>query len=663
MSHLEEKNQYVPIGQIVDLLLHIRTGNLPSDFTNDEGRKTLKPILDEVNALMAQFQAKTQRYQYILDGAGLGSWDWWIETNQVNFDRRWCEMLGLKFNETLQQLSTWDSRIHPDDKVNAYSKINAYLAGETSVYESIHRLMHTDGHWVWIMDRGRISESDSTGKPIRFTGTHFDITAFMEQQRLSEEIQKIAHIGGWELEPATGKTHWTPETYRIHGIDEGTATDKVMGINFYAPKDREKIAHYVAECLNGEQYQDVLEFNDAMGTKKWVEVMGKPQFDSTGKVYKISGTIRDVSDKVQREEEVRFILDTLGIGVWKFNPFSRDLLWDKSMYQLFDVSEKEFSSHYSAWENSLTPEARAKAVEELEMALRGEKDFHTTFEISTKSYGRRHIAGRGKVIRNDNGDPIMMYGVNFDRTDEEITERELELEKLKSIRNSKLASLGEMSAGIAHEINNPLAIILGTARALPKFVHLPEQLTAKIENIQAASERISKIVKSLRKFSRTSDKSEYKVHSLLKIVKESLILTEAKARRHATKISIDCKSDSRVFCEEIEIEQVLVNLIGNAIDAVKTLSERWVILQIHENNGLVVLQIRNSGPRINPEIEKKLFQPFFTTKPVGQGTGLGLSIAKGILNEHQATIELLADDPHTCFEICFLKDEVKKNDA
>jgi C4-dicarboxylate-specific signal transduction histidine kinase len=220
-----------------------------------------------------------------------------------------------------------------------------------------------------------------------------------------------------------------------------------------------------------------------------------------------------------------------------------------------------------------------------------------------------------------------------------------------------------MSAGIAHEINNPLTIICGTVLTLPKFVNNPEQLAAKIESIQSASERIAKIVRSLRKFSRTSDKSDYKLHSLSVIVKEAVVLTDVRARPHSTKVEVDCQSECDVLCDEIEMEQVFINLINNAVDAVKVLSEKWVRLQIQEVGGCVVIRIRDSGPRISPEIQQKLFQPFFTTKEVGQGTGLGLSIVKGILDEHRATIELVADDPHTCFEIRFPKAEAKKDAA
>lgn len=250
-----------------------------------------------------------------------------------------------------------------------------------------------------------------------------------------------------------------------------------------------------------------------------------------------------------------------------------------------------------------------------------------------------------------------------DITDRKRIQESLDLERTKSLRNAKLASLGEMAAGIAHEINNPLMIIYGTVRALSKFTNNPEQLATRIESIQVASERIAKIVRSLRKFSRTSDRSDYKFHSLRDIVKEALVLTDAKARRHFTRVGGDYKSECRVFCDEIEMEQVFVNMINNAIDAVQNLSEKWVMLELQESDGRIVVRIRDSGPRIGPDIQKKLFQPFFTTKPVGEGTGLGLSIVKGILDEHHATIELVADDLHTCFEIHFPKAEVKKDAA
>ena len=355
------------------------------------------------------------------------------------------------------------------------------------------------------------------------------------------------------------------------------------------------------------------------------------------------------------------------VGGWELDLKNGQVHMTKQTQILHEIDENYVPPKYSNGGEWYPPEVWPTVQAAVQKAIEHGTPYDLEAPFITAKNRRIWVRAQGFPVM-ENGKVVKLQGTFQDISDrkksEEFLERakeDLERERAKALSNAKLASLGEMSAGIAHEINNPLAIIYGTVRALPKFVNNPEQLAAKLKNIQSASERIAKIVKSLQKFSRTSNKSDYKVHSLREIVKEALVLTDAKARRHSAKVGVDCKSECQVFCDEIEMEQVFVNLINNAVDAVMVLSEKWVTLELQERDGRVVVRIRDSGPRISHEIQQKLFQPFFTTKPVGQGTGLGLSIVKGILDEHHATIELVADDSHTCFEISFPKTEVKKD--
>jgi PAS domain S-box-containing protein len=254
-----------------------------------------------------------------------------------------------------------------------------------------------------------------------------------------------------------------------------------------------------------------------------------------------------------------------------------------------------------------------------------------------------------------------IFTVAIDITAEVQMRKALELERLKVLRTSRLASLGEMSAGIAHEISNPLAIIEGSTNLLTKFLNNPEKLISKIEAIKKSCGRISKIVSGLRKFSRSGDKIELSLHSLSAIAREVLKLTESKSKRHDTSVTMESKTDASVFCNEIEIEQVLINLINNAIDAVKTNPEKWVKVLLFDDNDSVVLRVIDSGSGIPENVRNKLFEPFFTTKKVGEGTGLGLSISKGILDEHKATITVVTDYPNTCLEVRFPKAVAIKN--
>ncbi len=191
------------------------------------------------------------------------------------------------------------------------------------------------------------------------------------------------------------------------------------------------------------------------------------------------------------------------------------------------------------------------------------------------------------------------------------------------------------------------------ARTIPKIINDPEKLQDRLEKIAKATERIEKIVTGLRKFSRAADGSEMSGHEISKLVGEAMLLTEIKAKRFSTVVHMDMQSKSQIFCNEVEIEQVLINLVNNAIDAVQDFSKKWVKVQVYDENNQVVIRVSDAGLGIPEAVRAKLFDPFFTTKKVGDGTGLGLSISKGILDEHKATIEVLPNMSNTVFEIRF----------
>ena len=134
------------------------------------------------------------RLSLALDGAALGIWDWDLRDDSVQFDRRWCEMLGLDHASTPMVLQTWSDRVHPDDVDGCYRDIQAHLRGDAPHYENVHRMLHADGEWRYILDRGRVSGWDESGKPIRFTGTHLDITE-SERARLKLQSHQRELVG------------------------------------------------------------------------------------------------------------------------------------------------------------------------------------------------------------------------------------------------------------------------------------------------------------------------------------------------------------------------------------------------------------------------------------------------------------------------------------
>ncbi|MEZ4383752.1 MAG: response regulator [Nannocystaceae bacterium] len=131
-----------------------------------------------------------ERLELVLEGTRLGMWDWNPQTNEVAFDERWAQMLGHSLDEIPFTLESWSSRVHPEDLEACLRDITAHVEGRTEFYENVHRMRHADGHWVYILDRGRVVARDADNRPTRFTGTHTDISTQCEAERRARELAR-----------------------------------------------------------------------------------------------------------------------------------------------------------------------------------------------------------------------------------------------------------------------------------------------------------------------------------------------------------------------------------------------------------------------------------------------------------------------------------------
>ena len=384
-----------------------------------------------------------------------------------------------------------------------------------------------------------------------------------------------------------------------------------------------------------------------------VHTVISPIFDMNGKVESYLSIRFDVTQLKESQQRLEEAQRVAKIGSWTLDLNDKHFHWSKQMFKFFpEIKETVFQIPYDEFLFSINPEDQNIWEEAIEKCLKDGEAFRIRFRTKVNEK-QRWIEAIGYPQIAINGTDLTLSGTCQDLTELVEAEEATKLERAKSLHSAKLASLGELSAGVAHEINNPLAIISGTASLIPDILDDREKVMTKVQKIEKACERISKIVFGLRKFSRTTDKQDYHPHSINKILEEVLILTDAKSKKFATPIMVNSRTPGIIFCSDIEIEQVLVNLVNNGIDAVREQDERWVKIEVFDEPGEVILRVIDSGHGIPQNVVKKLFQPFFTTKPVGEGTGLGLSITKGILDSHKASIEIKTIDNHTCFEIRF----------
>lgn len=221
---------------------------------------------------------------------------------------------------------------------------------------------------------------------------------------------------------------------------------------------------------------------------------------------------------------------------------------------------------------------------------------------------------------------------------------------------SRLSSLGAMAGGIAHEINNPVTIIMGMLKLVIKELASDkpldrEKMGGTLEKARQYTERISKIVKGIRALSRDGSRDPFIQSKVQDIIDNTFGLCEASIQTNSIQLSYDLEDPNMSLdCRPVQISQVLLNLINNSLDAIGDRKNPWIHVAVKKiNDEIVEFSVTDCGEGIPADIAFQLMQPFFTTKGAGKGTGLGLSISQEIIKAHSGKLTLDREFPNTRF--------------
>lgn len=225
----------------------------------------------------------------------------------------------------------------------------------------------------------------------------------------------------------------------------------------------------------------------------------------------------------------------------------------------------------------------------------------------------------------------------------------------KSITAAKMAAIGEMAGGMAHEINNPMAVIAGKVfmlrRSLEKNSEINKNMVLNyLDTIQHHVERISLVIDTLRKLSVDDDYEDFSKVNVKKLITDTLILCETKIREKGIDLVVNVPDEIEIEARSIQLSQAVLNLLNNATDAVEFSKQKWIKLEalVSDENCLEIM-VLDSGPGVPEEILGKIMQPFFTTKEVGKGSGLGLSFALSVARNHHGSLKVDTDISPSCF--------------
>ncbi len=288
---------------------------------------------------------------------------------------------------------------------------------------------------------------------------------------------------------------------------------------------------------------------------------------------------------------------------------------------------------YPKWElqklnlMSLCPWLRGKEKEVVEdpAKLQGLLELIGNLPIERKDGGITFAEGAASLMRNNGGSTVELYL-------REVTEMRVLEQKLQQAE--KLSALGQLISGVAHELNNPLSVIVGYAQLISQRPHVDEKTRGDLVKVQHESERAARIVRNFLAFARRQP-AEKKPLDVNDVIKSCLELREYELRASGVTIYKDFASDlPGCYADAIQLEQVFLNLINNAVHAMEETKKKELRIRTEAVESIVRVQIIDNGRGIPKEMMGRIFDPFFTTKGEGEGTGLGLSISYSIVKNH-----------------------------
>lgn len=255
---------------------------------------------------------------------------------------------------------------------------------------------------------------------------------------------------------------------------------------------------------------------------------------------------------------------------------------------------------------------------------------------------------------DDHGNPYQYLSIRQDITALKAAERTILDQQACLVASSRMTALGELSAALTHEINNPLAVILGRAEMLERALGQDQPdldvVQSMVRSIKVTGERIEKIMRTVRSLAHGTQGESPQLVSLEVLISSVVDILGVKLQASQIRLEVSLHDPAlTLFCLPTEIFQILANLLSNAHDAVKGTRDPWVRLQTLKSGSHLQIRVSDSGAGVAPENKAHIFRPFFTTKKSGVGTGLGLTISQDLAKRSGYTLQLDESSSETCF--------------
>jgi C4-dicarboxylate-specific signal transduction histidine kinase len=325
-------------------------------------------------------------------------------------------------------------------------------------------------------------------------------------------------------------------------------------------------------------------------------------------------------------------------GSWEWNVRTGEVRWSAEHFRIFAFDPAVVQPSYAAFLERVHPEDRPALEQTIERAAQEQGSFQQEYRIVLPDGSVRHQLSVGHPGVNDSGDPEFI-GTVMDMTERKRAEEALRSAQAELARAARLTTMGELAASIAHEINQPLGAIVTNANACLRWLNRGEpdldEAREAISRIARDGMRAGDVIRGLRALAKKSGPDLAKL-DIDDAIQEVLVLTHNERQRHGVELRTDLfTGDQPVFGDRVQLQQVMLNLIMNGIEAMSTVTDRPRVLAISSEpaeGGGVLVAVEDTGTGLDQASADRIFDPFFTTKP--NGMGMGLSICRSIIEAH-----------------------------
>ena len=550
----------------------------------------------------------------------------------------------------------WLDVVHPDDRAEAQARWEQSVrTGEP--YSVEFRSLMADGSTRMVLSRA-IPVRDPNGRILHWYGTTEDIEEEWQAQcarrealarlRESEELHRftieLTRQIVWSVEPDGSGLTMSPRFYEVTGMSAEDEPQRAVH-----PDDLDDvITRWTASLESGIPYFHEFRLRTREGAYRYFRMRAAPLRNAEGEIVRWYGMTEDIDDERQAErarheveERYRLAVQATNDAVWDYDLRAGAIDWSDNSAGIFGADRPIGRTTVKWWEDRIHPEDREKVALSLERAIElGESHWSSTYRFRKEDGSYAEIFDRGFIIHGPSGQPVRAVGAMADLTDRHYAEAEIRRMQNELIHVSRLSAMGAMASTLAHELNQPLAAISnflsGARRLAGKEKGAHPELVGALEAAASGAQRAGEIVRRLRELvsrGATSMQSE----PLPKLIEEASVLGFVDAGllgiRH--RLELD-PSALWVLADRVQIQQVLINLIRNAIEAMEHSREREILISTRAEADWIEVSVADTGPGIAPEHLDTLFSQFMTTKTGGMG--IGLPISRTIVELHGGQI-------------------------